>query len=640
MKDLRATNKPKRETLTLVACLLLAMVLLAVVTQLLLGGLGFLFGAVDSVLEPFLPATLAIVLLWAAMVVGAWLRWAEVQSGGAVVARRLGAVQASNRSRNSTEKSLRHVVSAMAIASGCKRPSVFVLRDELSINSLTVGSLSGDIALVVTQGALDELTRDELASVVAHECAHIAQGDIPTHMKKMIALAGLLALDQMGQRLAEKGRGKTILHPINLVGKLFSALGVVGGGIAGLLPKFSSNQNEFNADAKAIHTARQARPLTSVFTKIKQSDSCRVALHAYYSDEIKHLCFHTGNKASTPVFLDTSQALLDARMNAIDPDASAAKTSPDELIVPSSKVDSAVREAMAKIAPDQIDSANASIAANSAPLSREVKDAKLSERGVFMMPNIESCLAALFALFLPKEESARKHYLSSVAFAYNQKFSTLVGTLAQDMSQELTVERLGVMDYATRRISKNLKSAVHKPMLLNLERLLKAQGLFDLMNYAALQHIRSRLSADFPILKKTPGDTTPDAEQRLLKPVEKMGEELALLISLVLESTTLNRREIDDEYSRFLDRYTDTNHPRRTEKESGIVGEVEAAFQLMLMQPTEVRESFVQQCKHINELDRSDTGEQRSLMQVFSASLGYPMAIDNLVTEPLLSHSA
>jgi len=119
-----------------------------------------------------------------------------------------------------------------------------------------------------------------------------------------------------------------------------------------------------------------------------------------------------------------------------------------------------------------------------------------------------------------------------------------------------------------------------------------------------------------------------------------MGEELALLISLVLESTTLNRREIDDEYSRFLDRYTDTNHPRRTEKESGIVGEVEAAFQLMLMQPTEVRESFVQQCKHINELDRSDTGEQRSLMQVFSASLGYPMAIDNLVTEPLLSHSA
>jgi len=122
-------------------------------------------------------------------------------------------------------------------------------------------------------------------------------------------------------------------------------------------------------------------------------------------------------------------------MNAIDPDASAAKTSPDELIVPSSKVDSAVREAMAKIAPDQIDSANASIAANSAPLSREVKDAKLSERGVFMMPNIESCLAALFALFLPKEESARKHYLSSVAFAYNQKFSTLVGTLAAGCQQ-------------------------------------------------------------------------------------------------------------------------------------------------------------------------------------------------------------
>ena len=141
------------------------------------------------------------------------------------------------------------------------------------------------------------------------------------------------------------------------------------------------------------------------------------------------------------------------------------------------------------------------------------------------------------------------------------------------------------MHFATRQIADSLNSSVHNHLLLNLERLLKAQGLLNLMNYAALQHIRSRLSAEYTVLKKTVGEENPDADMRLLQPVEEMGEQLSLLISLVLEATTLNTQEIESEYSRVLDCYTETDFPRRTGKESGIVNDVVAAYQWLLMQP-------------------------------------------------------
>ena len=48
-----------------------------------------------------------------------------------------------------------------------------VLARDATINAFAAGWDGSDAALVVTQGALDNLTRDELQGLVAHELSHL-----------------------------------------------------------------------------------------------------------------------------------------------------------------------------------------------------------------------------------------------------------------------------------------------------------------------------------------------------------------------------------------------------------------------------------------------------------------------------------
>src|ERR687888_51783 len=70
------------------------------------------------------------------------------------------------------------VVEAMAIASGVPVPEVYVLPDEPGINAFAAGWSTGDAAIAVTRGCLEQLNRDELQGVIAHEFSHVVNGDM------------------------------------------------------------------------------------------------------------------------------------------------------------------------------------------------------------------------------------------------------------------------------------------------------------------------------------------------------------------------------------------------------------------------------------------------------------------------------
>ena len=57
---------------------------------------------------------------------------------------------------------LLNVVEEMAIASGVAVPPVFVLQGERAINALVAGTTPNEAVVIVTQSALENLTRDEL----------------------------------------------------------------------------------------------------------------------------------------------------------------------------------------------------------------------------------------------------------------------------------------------------------------------------------------------------------------------------------------------------------------------------------------------------------------------------------------------
>jgi len=115
------------------------------------------------------PALAFVCLMWSTCIAGLFFRYLDVRAGGAALARRFGAVTASEHGRHTGEKELLNVVAEVAIAAGVSAPEVFVLKRQSSINAFVVGGFSGKEALVVSQGALDSLDRDQLQAVVAHE---------------------------------------------------------------------------------------------------------------------------------------------------------------------------------------------------------------------------------------------------------------------------------------------------------------------------------------------------------------------------------------------------------------------------------------------------------------------------------------
>ena len=84
-----------------------------------------------------------------------------------------------------------------------------MLDGEDAINALAAGWDQQDSVVAVTRGALERLTRDELQGVVAHEFAHILNGDTRLNMRLIGMVFGLQMVFNFGRgmmRPTDRGR--------------------------------------------------------------------------------------------------------------------------------------------------------------------------------------------------------------------------------------------------------------------------------------------------------------------------------------------------------------------------------------------------------------------------------------------------
>ncbi len=96
------------------------------------------------------------------------------------------------------ERRILNVVEEMALASGVPTPPVFLLGEEAGINAFAAGYSPSDAVVAVTRGTAEQLTRDELQGVVAHEFSHILNGDMRLNIRMIGILHGLLLVGLMG----------------------------------------------------------------------------------------------------------------------------------------------------------------------------------------------------------------------------------------------------------------------------------------------------------------------------------------------------------------------------------------------------------------------------------------------------------
>jgi Zn-dependent protease with chaperone function len=129
---------------------------------------------------------------------GTVYKLAELRGGGRVVAESVGGRLLYPGTTDPVEQRVLNVVEEMAIAAGTTVPPVYFMDKEQGINAFAAGYEPGDAVIGVTRGTAEQLSRDELQGVIAHEFSHILNGDMRLNIRLIGLLHGILVIGMVG----------------------------------------------------------------------------------------------------------------------------------------------------------------------------------------------------------------------------------------------------------------------------------------------------------------------------------------------------------------------------------------------------------------------------------------------------------
>ncbi len=182
----------------------------------------------------------------------------------------------------SDDPQLFNVMEELAIAGGIPMPKVYLIPDQ-SLNAFATGRDPDHAAVAITTGLRAQLTRDELAGVMAHEMSHIRHYDIRLAML-MATLAGIIVFaSDAARRIAFYGprtsgrssdsddnRGGNPLAIVVMI--LAIVLIILAPIVATVLRLAISRQREYLADAGAVELTRYPQGLIGALRKL---NDCR-----------------------------------------------------------------------------------------------------------------------------------------------------------------------------------------------------------------------------------------------------------------------------------------------------------------------------------------------------------------------------
>jgi Zn-dependent protease with chaperone function len=288
-----AAQASTRQLLLAFAVVLLLVVLAANGVLALIYRLTFAF--TDGFPPLFFSTNTAVVLLF--VLGGCWFESLRLREGGPHVARLAGARELHASGHGPGERQERrfaNIVAEMALASRMTSPpQAWVLPRDDAINAFAAGWRDQDAVVVVTRGALERLTREELQGVVAHEFSHLAQGDTRLHMRLLGLVWGLEMVYTFGRSLAAPDE-----HGQRSLGVLFGlglmAVGSLGWAGGRLLQAAVSRQREFLADASAVQYTRNVDGLGGALRKIGHQAKHRAdQLRSPQASALEHFYLHT-----------------------------------------------------------------------------------------------------------------------------------------------------------------------------------------------------------------------------------------------------------------------------------------------------------------------------------------------------------
>ena len=258
------------------------------------------------------------------VLVGSLYKMMALSAGGKVVAESLGGQLIPRNTEEPNQRKLLNVVDEMAIASGTPAPPVYLLANEPGINAFAAGFSPRDAVIGITQGAIEQLNREQLQGVIAHEFSHIFNGDMRLNLRLMGALNGILILGILGYYLMyssslsgrRRGNDNSAIAIMALAVGLM-VIGFAGTFFGGLIKAAVSRQREYLADASAVQFTRNPGGIAGALKRIGALKSGSLVRNPG-APEVSHAFFAQGVTGFTQ-WLSSTHPPLASRILRIDP---------------------------------------------------------------------------------------------------------------------------------------------------------------------------------------------------------------------------------------------------------------------------------------------------------------------------------
>lgn len=508
-------DRARKQTGRLVLLLTIAVVCLVTITSLALGWLWRHLGepalhltSRASLPDPELYLSVAAVIV-GVVVLGALYKQVQLSAGGKVVAESLGGRLLNLSASNAEERRLLNVVEEMALASGSPVPPVYVLEDG-SINAFAAGLTPRDAVIGITRGAIEQLDRNELQGVIAHEFSHIHHGDMLLNTRLTALLHGMLLLGLIGGMLLrgwsetstgvrissrsssndKNGGGSVVLLVIG-AGVVLYVLGYVGTFFGQLIKASVSRQREFLADASAVQFTRDPSTIAGALKKIG-GNPLGALLSAPRAAEFSHMYFGDGVGSS---WFDTHPPLKD-RIRRVDPgwDGNYPKFEPrlDVALMNKQAWTSAVTGQ-----PYQPSAVDVAVAAVGAPTIAHLQEARstlqrLDERLQRAAHDSEGAEALVYGLLLDSDPGLRARQLEAIKQRLNLSLALQLDLLEESLLRLDPGQRLPLLDLAMPAL-KQLDAKAFLALRENMALLIKLDGKVKLLEWTLLRIIERNL---------------------------------------------------------------------------------------------------------------------------------------------------
>ncbi|NGX58113.1 MAG: hypothetical protein K940chlam3_01014 [Chlamydiae bacterium] len=490
-------EKAKKNTFRLIMLFFCAVVGIVVVVYILVAWLNAFAMKGNEFQQQDLwnPVLFVGVTFFTLLVIGLGTLYKSMQlksGGGSYVAESLGGRLIEPGSNDPNKQKILHVVEEMAIAAGIPAPSVYLLDQEEGINAFAAGYSPGDAIIGVTRGCIEQLNRDELQGVIAHEFSHILNGDMRLNIRLIGLLFGILALGLIGyytMRSAVFARGGSRQQSrgtlaILALGIGLTAIGFVGTFFGHLIKAAVSRQREFLADASAVQFTRNPEGVGNALKKIRDyAFGSKVA--SPHAAEVSHMFFSKGILSGMAGMFATHPPIEERIRRVLSLEKGEVKKGPPpKPAVTAAPAGASLMATMGRPNVEQIQYAKTLVGNLPGSIKGAIRDSF-------------GARAVIYGLLLSKEPEIRKMQLDALAGQSYMGVYRELNRMLQDIEQIEVTTRIPLIDMsmpAFKMLSKN----EYRVFRENIKWLIHADKKIDLFEWVLekvlVQHLDDRFS--------------------------------------------------------------------------------------------------------------------------------------------------